>query len=572
MHKLILALMLSWFCATSSAQVAIQKSTDLVVIRGKSFYLHTVEQGQTLYSICKAYGVEIETVKALNDKQNNILSLYEVLRIPYVEPAAPKDKNYHYHTVVQGETIYSIARKYGMKPKQLLKLNSEYSQKKPLAIGTVLKVPRAAADAIAENTSLPEEQAHAADTTRTSRRHKREEVHQPVYKEETLTETETPDLPQGEAPAHISEVVMPTDPYVKVALLLPFFSKDYPLLDDSLAYDLSVTITPRTEQFIAFYEGMLLAIDSLKNKGYKIDFRAYDTERDIEKMAEVARQLEQSQPDLIIGPIRASVYRMLEDRLQRDNLPQVYPLSSRNENLGQYPNFIQVNPPFSTLAETMAKWLRRESEFANIIQINANNYGSEESRLVASLLKDIPGVGFFDWQATDLPLDSLRQLLLPDRENIIVLPATKEAEVSSILPSLSALTEGYRITVIGLPEWQTFTSVDHETYYKLNTKLFTHSYVDYVSPEALKLRAKYRKYFHTEPHNLVFKAYDIGLYFIDLAYRFRDRTLEALEYYPAEGVFSRFRFEQIKGQAGKENHGFFIVNYGADYQLKIKSL
>ena len=37
--------------------------------------------------------------------------------------------------------------------------------------------------------------------------------------------------------------------------------------------------------------------------------------------------------------------------------------------------------------------------------------------------------------------------------------------------------------VIGLPssaspEWQAFTSVDHETYFKLNTKIFTYSYVD----------------------------------------------------------------------------------------------
>lgn len=571
MHKLILALLLSWFCATASAQVTIHKSTDLVVIRGKSFYLHTVEQGQTLYSICKAYGVDLETVKTLNDKHNNILSLYEVLRIPYVEPVTPKDENFYYHTVVKGETVYSIARKYGMKPKQLLKINSDYKQNTPLAIGAMIKIPRQVAESVlAQNKPA---QTPAADTIRTTRRHKKGETHQPTREEEAPVFThEPPAESERELPAHITEVTMPSDPSVKVALLLPFFSKDYPLLDDTLSYDLSVNITARSEQFIAFYEGMLLALDSLKNKGYSIDLRVYDTERNSEKMAEIARQLDQISPDLIIGPVHASVYKMLADQLQKNTIPLVYPLSSRNENLGQYPNFIQVNPPFATLAEKMAEWLRQESELANVIQINPGAYASEENSQVTNLLSEIPGISFFNWQEAAIPLDSLRQLLLPDRENILVLPAAKEAEVSSILPALSALTDGYRITVIGLPEWQTFTSVDHETYYKLNTKLFTHSYVDYVSPAALALRAKYRKYFHTEPHNLVFKAYDMGLYFIDLAYRFRDRTLEALEYYPAEGVFSRFRFEQLKDQEGKENHGFFIVNYGTDYQLKIQSL
>ena len=62
----------------------IRKSTDIIVIKGKSYYLHVVDQGQTLFSICKAYGVDIEEVKALNKKQGNELSVFEVLKIPYV--------------------------------------------------------------------------------------------------------------------------------------------------------------------------------------------------------------------------------------------------------------------------------------------------------------------------------------------------------------------------------------------------------------------------------------------------------------------------------------------------------
>ena len=130
-----------------------ERSSDVVVIRGKSYYLHTVEAGQTLYSICKAYGADVEEVKALNEKADNALSLYEVLKIPFVEqqaeakaqeaekPFVQRDGKYYYHRVEKGETIYSIARRYGMRPRRLLKHNPDYSTNQPLAIGAVVRLP-----------------------------------------------------------------------------------------------------------------------------------------------------------------------------------------------------------------------------------------------------------------------------------------------------------------------------------------------------------------------------------------------------------------------------------------------
>ena len=56
-----------------------------------------------------------------------------------------------------------------------------------------------------------------------------------------------------EIPDYISEVVMPVDPFVKVALLLPFSAKDYPVFVDTLVEKMPVQISARSEQFISFY-------------------------------------------------------------------------------------------------------------------------------------------------------------------------------------------------------------------------------------------------------------------------------------------------------------------------------
>ncbi|MFR3330325.1 MAG: LysM peptidoglycan-binding domain-containing protein [Odoribacter splanchnicus] len=598
MLKLLFLFLLLWSCGQVLGQgTAVTKSNDIVVIRGKSYYLHTVQPGQTLYSICKAYGANIDEVKSLNDKRDNALSLYEVLKVPYTDPFVQQDDKFYYHKVVKGETFYSIARLYKIKPKRLLKFNEGYAQNQPLAVGAVVKLPLAEIDlsvlgeeeieaSVGEKQEIrPErpvqnetvkkvEEASVTDILQDALMQKNEKTEQEPEKETTTVIGATDKM---EIPDYISEVVMPVDPFVKVALLLPFSAKDYPVFVDTLVEKMPVQISARSEQFISFYEGVLLAVDSLKNQGYKVNLKVFDTERSAEKMYTMVDEIDRLHPDLIIGPVYGSVYKALMDDLTNKNIPVIYPLSSRSEEFGVYPDFIQVNPSMKALTVAMSDWLREEAEEANLVCLNltGNEVGHsdlEDIRLFKEYMHRIGSMNFYDWNTSAVPLDGLRLQLLPDRENIIILPTTKEAEVSKILPILSALTDGYRITVVGFPEWQAFTSVDHETYFKLNTKIFTYSYVDNTTEPAKRFALKYRKYFYTEPNNLAYKAFDMSLYFIELAAKYRDRTLDALEFYPRNGDFSRFYFQKMEGQAGKENQGFYIVNFGSDYRLKIESL
>ena len=598
MLKLLFLFLLLWSCGQVIGQgTAVTKSNDIVVIRGKSYYLHTVQPGQTLYSICKAYGANIDEVKSLNDKKDNALSLYEVLKVPYTDPFVQQDDKFYYHKVVKGETFYSIARLYKIKPKRLLKFNEGYAQNQPLAVGAVVKLPLAEIDLSVlgeeeieasvgkkqeirperpvRNESVKKvEEASVTDILQNALMQKNEKTEQEPEKETTTVIGATDKM---EIPDYISEVVMPVDPFVKVALLLPFSAKDYPVFVDTLVEKMPVQISARSEQFISFYEGVLLAVDSLKNQGYKVNLKVFDTERSAEKMYTMVDEIDRFHPDLIIGPVYGSVYKALMDDLTNKNIPVIYPLSSRSEEFGVYPDFIQVNPSMKALTVAMSDWLREEAEEANLVCLNltgneVSHSDLEDIRLFKEYMHRIGSMNFYDWNTSAVPLDGLRLQLLPDRENIIILPTTKEAEVSKILPVLSALTDGYRITVVGFPEWQAFTSVDHETYFKLNTKIFTYSYVDNTTEPAKRFALKYRKYFYTEPNNLAYKAFDMSLYFIELAAKYRDRTLDALEFYPRNGDFSRFYFQKMEGQAGKENQGFYIVNFGSDYRLEIESL
>mgnify|MGYP003374404059 FL=1 len=176
----------------------------------------------------------------------------------------------------------------------------------------------------------------------------------------------------------------------------------------------------------------------------------------------------------------------------------------------------------------------------------------------------------FTWNLERITLDSLKSMLVPDQENIIVIPTTKEADVSKILPVLTAFVGSYQLSVVGLPEWQQFSSIDFENFYKLDTKLFTYSYVDYSSNAAKVLAEKYRKYFYSEPSTLVYKAFDMGMFFIELADTHRYNTLHVISDQTRENDFSLFKFGKMLNGVALENQAFYIVHFSSDYQIKIE--
>ena len=104
---------------------------------------HKVRSGESLFSISKLYNVTIDELKAFNQMTSPDLQQGQTLQIPIGESGSVSKKSgsakmYITHKVGSGETLSSIALKYGCTIKQLKAWNNKSSDK--LDIGDKLKV------------------------------------------------------------------------------------------------------------------------------------------------------------------------------------------------------------------------------------------------------------------------------------------------------------------------------------------------------------------------------------------------------------------------------------------------
>ncbi|MCX7670282.1 MAG: LysM peptidoglycan-binding domain-containing protein [Anaerolineae bacterium] len=109
---------------------------------GSGETIHVVERGETLARIAARYGVTVQQITELNGITNpNLIYTGQKLRIPAAAPAATAQPGAtRTYTVRAGDTLVSIATKFGVTVQAIQQLNNLSSPDK-IYTGQVLKIP-----------------------------------------------------------------------------------------------------------------------------------------------------------------------------------------------------------------------------------------------------------------------------------------------------------------------------------------------------------------------------------------------------------------------------------------------
>ena len=125
--------------------IAAAQNEQIVYIDGVKYTAYTVVSGDTLYSLSKRYNISIEQINAANPILAEGLKSGQVIKIPHSAPNAKAEKRskkqFKSHIVVKGDTFYSIARNYGISVTTLMEDNRDIDPSH-ISIGQTLYIRR----------------------------------------------------------------------------------------------------------------------------------------------------------------------------------------------------------------------------------------------------------------------------------------------------------------------------------------------------------------------------------------------------------------------------------------------
>lgn len=580
----VLTLCLSFACVSLHSQNNKARIITTNELNDNIFY-HTIERGQTVYSIATMYGVTVDDIYRLNPESRESIKAGSTLKIPQRDAGSAslnktKD-NFLYHTIQPKETLYSLSIRYAVPGPDIIEANPGLSTS-TFTIGKTIRIPATPIE------SLPTKEVKTVTKEIDYTIAKKETMYR-ICRKFNISSTElikrNPKLKNGvkagmviKIPVETKDVVTESAPVmherdvnallsapkeikrlnmIKVALLLPF-------------------MTNESSRFIEYYEGMLLAVDSLRNSGCSIELSVFDIGNGTKKLKEILKDDKLKEANLIIGAVQNEQIAPVAAFAEKNNIKYVIPFTSRNDDVLSNANIFQVNTPHSYL---YAKASQAGCDlFANDNIVLLTIPGTEDKAEFMKAFKAEMKQRNIAWRELTYSAETfpaqLEAAMSKDKRNVVV-PTTGKLDAlnkfKSPLRMLSEAKPEYSITLFGYPEWQTYTRECLDDFFALNTYIYSNFYADNLSPEVSDFYSKYKTWYSKSLINYFPKygilGFDTGMFFFDAIKKYGANFENNLGKIRYKGIQTGFDFQRVNNWGGFINTNIFIVHYQNDYNV-----
>lgn len=124
---------------------------------------HVIKKGETVYSIARQYGIPVERIYEANPGSRNGIKAGESLRINQSDPDIKNGGEMYYYTVKNGDTLYKIARQFNTSIEDILTLNPGVSENNFRA-GSTIKITPGSQASKTRTEIVKEERLNGFDT------------------------------------------------------------------------------------------------------------------------------------------------------------------------------------------------------------------------------------------------------------------------------------------------------------------------------------------------------------------------------------------------------------------------
>jgi len=635
----IICLIAVFVVQSAKSQVKVVPSTKKVEIDGKSFYLHTVKPGETLYSISRAYNVLQRDVVFNNPDALESIIAGQELKIPVESGQTPignqlQSAQFIYHITEKGQTVFWLTQHYNISHAELYQYNPELEHS-TLQAGQVVTIPK---KTDGELQPAQPRIAHVVHTVRrgetlfsiaksynadlnvvydlnpdinpnNSRVRLGQEIKIPqpdaapiglpvetskidaiIIRQDLDAETQNE---QTQDLASLHGCVETSQNEFRIALLLPLFLADnYPAsapdslmvrdIDGQWRYrDGRNWIHPRSANALEFYQGALLAIDSLKKQGLKAQLVVLDTMRDTEKMSQILNSQEMENIDLILGPFNTELVNQTASFARENRVFYVSPTAINLASLQNNPYLLQVNSGEINTVSPMVDYISKQEN----IHVTLIGNSSESDRTLYNAYLNKLKTTFADSSLTVIQMSSdspqePNRYLKRGQMNVVIMPTADEAFVNLITGKLHTSANSYQINLYGLEIWTKFVNLDQEYLHTLEFRYASAFYIDHAHPPVQNFLMQFRKMYHTEPtlltgsggisqlpYQFAYLGYDVTFYFVSALKKYGKDSGRCIPYFRMPMLQSDFHFQKPDPFSGYRNTNFDIYKYGKDYTI-----
>ena len=537
---------------------------EVVVVNGAKYAVHDVVKGETLYSLAKRYGVTVDDIISVNAVLTDGLKAGQRIKIP-IQTLEDNNPKVLLHKVVRGETLYSLAKQHNLTVEELRLANPHI--KKGLKAGQNIAIPlkegnaeQSAPQPAPQPTLQPAPQPAPA-----------------VQAGVTVSQTEQP---QSEVVAEqtvaepVSFRTLKQGDRAEVALLLPLGSKEQP-----------------SHNYLDFYRGFLIGLDSVRMSGHSVNLSLYNTAHDYNRVMEIISSGALDRADLVVGPVYEDELIPIATALREKGTPIVSPLANLTQTTSN--SVFQMSPSPASKLEKVRELFDGSKR---VVIISTDSVDKEFDAEVRSMLRDTSYVVEHKYiyehpsviekrekerekmreaglEVEDTPSPSdMSPLLRGEEPTVIVITADNEIEVDRILAAIAsaniALTaRSQRVVpfvVFGNNRWNRYRNIDRAILFTNKVTMLSTYHARRSEPIIRAFDKRFVEEFGALPSLYAYRGYDAAVVFVKSLYGTMETGLEGVHSKP---LLTPYIFEVDEKSGLRINNQWIKVNYNSNFTI-----
>lgn len=328
-------------------------------------------------------------------------------------------------------------------------------------------------------------------------------------------------------------------------------------------------------RMVEYYEGMLLAIDTLKRSGISMDVYAYDTSlKNIDVLLKEKTEL--ANMDVIFGPRDKAQIKPMSEFARKHQIKLVIPFTSKDNEVFSNPFVYMINTPQLFMYSTVYSHFLKQFSNPNVIFIE-NSVGDKSKEQFIGGFKDFllrNGVTYTTI-GDGVSVENMTETLFNGRTNIFIPTSGTHVELIKIITKLELLKRNNRsmaICLFGYPEWQTMTKEHLKQFFAISTYFYTSFYTNSLLPEARRFDKEYhniyRKMMEDRYPKYGMLGYDTGFYFlrgISICGNRFDEDVNKLSFNPVQ---TGFLMKRVNNWGGFINQKVFFIHYATNSEVQ----
>lgn len=547
----------------------------------KKYVTYTVKKGETIKSIAKYFNLSPRDLYDLNPDIDRKPKENTVILIP-IEVVEPIVETIQY-TAQPKETLYGIAKRYQTTVEEIIKLNPSLVD--GLKDGQILLIPKGSFEVIQPDKKeeisskkiihIIEKGDTFYNVTRRYQISEEELIAQnPILKDGfklgvelhiiTDKKVENIVLKPKQVVKTPSNITFKSGKSVNVVLMMPF--KLTEIEDISVHFNNSTSLLNITAEF---YQGALVAIDSLRNQGAQINLKSFDSESNDEKIISILRTNNLLNTDIFIGPLFLSSAQKLAKNISKGYV--IAPMSSKEHTKFNEANLVKAAVRSELLEEKMLQFMKRTYAGQQVIVIGDNKQGTNnEADRVARKLKlnstisNVtvlkPAVGYITKQRFESVLSSHKQnwILLVGDDNIVITDAVYTYGIAD---------KSIDIRMFSLKHEGKIENANNVDLARLKYTFPSAEYSDFNSLSIQSFVKQYKEKYVASPSSNAIRGFDVT-YDILVRMLLNGANNESIDNYKFDRIAARFDYKPTS-IAGFENNGIFILKIEPDLSLTL---